>query len=119
MPISAYEAERMGFIKLSYDESKFHMPAGIKNELQKGASHKYIRKDGLEAIYELLIDADSGVQVKEIYNATRVITVKDHPDIGPTFNYSPNNGFITSDQSIAHYYFDILPFFWWGGVRSD
>lgn len=35
LPISAYEAERMGFIKLSYDESKFHMPAGIKNELQK------------------------------------------------------------------------------------
>lgn len=33
---------------------------------------------------------------------------------GPTFNYCPPNSNILSTESTGHYYFDMLPYFWWG-----
>ncbi len=124
LPITAYEAEKMNFEKLPSSEAVYHTPSGIKNEEQKGASYKYIRADGLEAIYETLYDGSVEI-VKSDYKGTRLLTLSEYPKIGPTFNYSPNDKTTgisdvietkTSDASIAHYYFDMLPFYWWGGT---
>jgi Mg-chelatase subunit ChlD len=117
LPISSYEAAIMGFHKLPKGEAKYHMPAGITDELQAGASHKYIREDGLEAIYKLLRDGSSVEDIEGDYSATESLKLQENPSIGPTFNYSPNDSSKISDASIAHYYFDMLPFYWWGGVR--
>lgn len=117
LPISSFEASIMGFRKLPESEAKYHTPSGVTNELEQGASHKYIRDDGLEAIYRLKRDGSSVEDIEGDYTATESLKLQDNPDIGPTFNYSPNKGSKITDESIAHYYFDMLPFYWWGGVR--
>ncbi len=124
LPITAYEAKQMGFRKLPQGEAKYHTPDGIDSETVKGASYKYVTSDGLEAIYEVLYDG-SVETVSNDPKGTKMLPLQDYPKIGPTFNYSPNDSstgildFVpskVSDASIAHYYFDMLPFYWWGGV---
>lgn len=126
LPVSSYEAEIMGFEKLSYDDSKYHMPDEIKNnknlnktqkELVKGASHKYIRKDGLEIVYRLCYDVDNLEAAKQDPNSTELLSLQKEPKIGPTYNYCPNDNNKVSDLSIGHYYFDMLPYYWWGATK--
>lgn len=118
LPITSYEAVNMGFEKLPMDKSKYHIPDGVETETEKGATHKYIRRDGLEAIYEVLIDAVSVESITNNYQGTKMLPLQEYPKIGPTYNYAPNDDALTSDASIAHYYFDMIPFYWWGGVRD-
>lgn len=118
LPITSYEAVNMGFEKLPMGKSKYHIPDGVETETEKGATHKYIRRDDLEAIYEVLIDAVSVESITNNYQGTKMLPLQEYPKIGPTYNYAPNDDALTSDASIAHYYFDMIPFYWWGGVRD-
>lgn len=107
----------MGFIKLSYDKSKYHFPEGITNEKQQGASYKYQTEDGLEAIYETLYSGLVSVVSNDPYGTKKLI-LQQYPKIGPTFNYSPSSTFgeAIQDEGIAHYYFDMLPYYWWDNI---
>ncbi|MBE5865348.1 MAG: VWA domain-containing protein [Lachnospiraceae bacterium] len=112
LPISSYEASKAGFKKLSFGDSKYHRPENVKDETSVGSTHKYITDSGLEAIYKVEIAGS----VKEITSkpfATSVMKLDDYKDIGPTYNYSPNDNNKASNVSIAHYYFDMVPYFWW------
>lgn len=117
LPINSHEADLMGFDKLPEGQAIYHMPAGIDNECQAGSSHKFIRTDGLEAIYKVLRDVNSADEVTQDPTASELLPLQENPVIGPTFNYSPNDSLVISDASIAHYYFDMVPYFWWGTVR--
>ena len=118
LPINSHEADLMRFEKLPKGQAIYHMPEGIDDECKAGSSHKYIRTDGLEAIYKVLRDVDKAEDVTNDPTASELLPLQQNPVIGPTFNYAPNDSDVTSDTSIAHYYFDMLPYFWWGTVRS-
>lgn len=130
LPITAFEASQMGFYKLAAGDSKYHHPDGMESEEEKGATYKYITDDGLEAIYETLYDG-SVETISQAPDGTKMLPLQEYPNIGPTYNYSPNTiwnsdtGYIeygkskVTDASIAHYYFDMLPFYWWGGVPEE
>lgn len=98
----------------------------MESEEEAGATYKYITSDGLEAIYRTKY-AGSVETVSNDWEGTEMLPLQQYTKIGPTFNYSPNTvcdseniveyGLAKiTDESIAHYYFDILPFYWWGGV---
>lgn len=99
----------------------------MKSEEEAGATYKYITSDGLEAIYKTKY-AGSVEVVSNDWRGTEMLPLQQYTKIGPTFNYSPNticalsDGLVeylkgkATDESIAHYYFDMLPFYWWGGV---
>lgn len=124
LPQSAAEAVAAGFQKLSKGDSKYHQFDASLGEWDFGACLKFVREDGKEAVY--LITGESGDQNIALTDptATRLLKLADFPEIGPTFNYSLNafdtENFITNlldkaaSASIAHYYFDMLPYYWWG-----
>lgn len=125
LPITAYEAKQRGFSKLPQSESVYHMPIGINDETKVGASYKYITRDGLEAIYEILYSGSVDT-ISNDPKGTKLLELQKYPNIEPTFNYAPNDsskGWYdaiqtkVSDNSIAHYYFDMLPYYWWDSVR--
>ena len=90
--------------------------------------------DGREAVYVITEAGQSEFSVKTNPSVTKLLKLKHYPDVGPTYNYSPNDskgiswydslGSIiigiahakTSHNSIAHYYFDMLPYYWWGNT---
>lgn len=54
--------------------------------------------------------------------ATMLLPLSVYPKVGPTFNYSPNDygenlqALLAkgTPKSVAHFYFDMLPYYWWG-----
>lgn len=127
LPQSAAEAVKAGFEKLPSNDSKYHQLDKSKAEFEKGSCLKYIHSDGREAIYEVILDDQNQKKVESDTQATRLLTLAEYPSIGPTFNYSPNDYSYNwigqylvkmTPNSIAHYYLDMLPYYWWGNVPS-
>ncbi len=136
LPRSAADAVKEGFTKLPVSDVKYHQIYEdkyknwyeiLESEFQKDACLKYCHKDGREAIYLITKDSQNRVSIESDYNATQLITLAGYPKAGPTFNYSPNDfseDFITgllskaTANSVAHYYFDMLPYYWWGNAPS-
>ena len=127
LPQSAADAVKAGFEKLPSGDSKYHQLDASKKEFEKGSCLKYVHSDGREAIYEVILDNQNQKSVESDTSATRLLTLEEYPLIGPTFNYSPNDfsdnplEFVENKfthNSIAHYFFDMLPYYWWGNVPS-
>lgn len=125
LPLSAADAVKAGFEKMPDRDSKYHQANSALKEYQKGYCVKYCHKDGREAIYEIILDSQSQSGIESNANATKLITLSNNSQIGPTYNYSPNDfdeDFIEglwlklTHNSIAHYYFDMLPYYWWGNA---
>ncbi len=53
--------------------------------------------------HEVVIDdARSVKDISQNYQATRLLTLKESPVIGPAFNYSPNDNSKISDAYVVH-----------------
>lgn len=140
LPKNACDAVKEGFVKLPLSETKYHqidIPIeDLKDdEYQIGACVKYCHKDGREAIYLIGFVGQTKESIESNQGVTVLLPLYEYPDAGPTYNYSPNDspetgkGFLEdwvsegtskiSHNSIAHYYFDMLPYYWWENVEKE
>lgn len=122
LPRTKSKAEDAGFVRISRVGAKYH--GGDDGNL------KYVHENGKEAIYRNKDktkyisnntyhnnDGISGIDGSGPYGsrpdeAYERITLKDYPQIGPTFNYAYSTGL--GEKYTAHYYFDMLPYYKWG-----
>ena len=151
LPKSFAEALSSGFEKLPAGDAKYHQIYEGLDEYDQWACLKCVHPDGREAVYAIVKTGQTLKTVSADPNATKLLTLEQYPDVGPTFNYSPNDfvhltweayvesGLIviggldvyaslwlaefaitkTSHNSIAHYYFDMLPYYWWNNVVKN
>jgi len=137
LPANVVEALEQGFEKLPVEEAKYHQINPDLGELDYGACLKFIHRDGREAVYKVDTyskDYENDIAINPA--STTLLKLEDYPNEGPTFNYSPNdsagsivwwdliNRFSSftaskvSVNSVAHYYFDMLPYYWWGNTPA-
>ncbi|MBQ7265223.1 MAG: cellulose binding domain-containing protein [Firmicutes bacterium] len=111
---------------LDEGKTKYHNP---------NYNNKYCTSDGLEGIYSkngekvaLLLGnkyfdslyKNGNINYSSIHkqNSNHTSNCVDSQydacmEHGPTFNYCPPDDNLTSDKSAGHYYFDMLPYYWW------
>lgn len=147
LPQTVVDAENAGFVKLPKGDAKYHQHFNdLDNEYSQWSCLKYAHKNGREVIYCIQKTNQNENSVKQDPQSTKLLPLQKYPDLGPTFNYSPNDIFKTSwyniisslcskayltrmacnavyskasHNSIAHYYFDMLPYYWWGNVPEN
>ena len=135
LPKNVVEALQQGFEKLPRSEAEYHQIDKSLDEYEYGACLKFVHEDGREAIYIINTNSlDYENDISKYPASTTLITIESHPEIGPTFNYAPNDSAGTkwfwetveneysyleskfTTNSIAHYYFDMLTYYWWGNT---
>lgn len=148
LPSNAAEAEAEGFKLLPESDAAFHQLYPDTDMFDYLGSLKYCHEDGREAIYQVVVEGGNENNViRRSPSATRLLPLAEYPEIGPTFNYSPNDsyemtetmtekasGFLSltqfteslrrntienmqaklTDATLAHFYFDMIPYYWWG-----
>ncbi|MBR6806855.1 MAG: VWA domain-containing protein [Clostridia bacterium] len=138
LPQNIPDAIKQGFEKLPSDEAKYHQLNPDLNEFDYGSCIKFVHKDGREAIYRVdTYSKDYDNDISKNRASSTLLTLESYPAIGPTFNYSPNDsagsiawwkllkraasfvGSKISANSIAHYYFDMLPYYCWGNTPDS
>ena len=137
LPQSVAEALEEGFKKLPIGDSKYHQLYDNLLEYTQWFCIKCAHADGREAIYTVIQPEQSKYSVLSNPSITKLLKLKYYPDVGPTYNYSPNDSYEISwldslgsaligttyskisFNSIAHYYFDMLPYYWWGNAPDD